>query len=165
MISIIVAAAKNGVIGKSGQMAWSLPAELAYFRQKTTGHPIIMGRVTHTDSIGRILPNRTNIIITRDKNFKAGGSIVVGSLDEALRAAKKSPGSEEIFIIGGESIYMEVLPLADRIYLTKVDAEINGDRYFVFDPSGWRQTFSEKHPVNSDNEYPFEFTILERKKA
>lgn len=165
MISIIVAAAKNGVIGKTNALPWYLPAEMAYFRDKTTGHPIIMGRKTH-ESIGRSLPDRTNIVITHDRNYKAANkSIVVGSLEEALKNAEKAPGSDEIFIIGGEAIYEQALPKADRLYLTKVEAEIDGDKFFMFKPAEWKQISSQKHIADDKNQYPFEFTVLERKPA
>src|SRR5436190_12493079 len=103
MISIIVVAAKNGVIGKTNALPWYLPAEMAYFKTKTTGHPIIMGRKTH-ESIGRALPNRTNIVITHNSGLQAEGCVIVGSLGEAIEKAKRAEGNEEIFVIGGESI-------------------------------------------------------------
>ena len=161
MISAIVAVAKNGVIGKEGGLPWYLPAELARFKQVTMGHPIIMGRTTH-ESIGRALPGRTNIVVTHNKDFKAEGCIVVNSLEEAIEEAKKAGGGEEVFIIGGEQIYKEAMPLLDRIYLTKVDAEVDGDKFFTFDESQWKQVSSEKHPADEKNQYNFEFTLLER---
>jgi dihydrofolate reductase len=154
--------AKNGVIGKEGGLPWYLPAELARFKEVTMGHPIIMGRKTQ-ESIGRALPGRTNIVITRDKGYKAAeGCVVVNSLDEAIEQAKKSEGSGETFIIGGASVYQEAMSMLDRIYLTKVDADIKGDKFFKYDPSGWRQTSSEKHSADDKNQYDFEFTVLER---
>jgi dihydrofolate reductase len=157
-LSIIVAMAKNGVIGKSGGLPWYLPAELAYFKKVTTGHPIIMGRKTH-ESIGRALPDRKNIVITHDKDYKAKGCVVVDSLESAVKAAK---GAEEAFIIGGESIYKLALPKADKLYLTKIDADIDGDRFFRYDTSEWKQVWSEKHAKDEKNPYDFEFTMLER---
>lgn len=162
ILSIIVAAAKNGVIGRSGTMAWKLPAEMAYFKRTTTGHPVIMGRKTYED-IGRALPGRYNIVITRDKNFKAEGCLVVNSLEGALEAAKNAQGSEEIFVIGGQAINELALPKANKIYLTWIEAEIKGDKFFHYDPKDWRQVWSEKHPADGENKYPFEFTVLERK--
>ena len=161
IISIIVAVSKNGVIGKEGDTPWYLPAEMAYFKEKTMGHPIIMGRKTH-ESIGRALPGRYNIVITRNKNFKAEGCDVVNSQEEALEKAKSAEGGEEVFVIGGESIYKEALPLSDKIYLTKVSAEVEGDKFFKFDPTNWKQTFSEKHKADGSNKYDYEFTVLER---
>jgi dihydrofolate reductase len=161
IISTIVAVAENGVIGKANSTPWYLPAELAYFKQKTTGHPIIMGRKTH-ESIGRALPDRTNIIITSNPNYSAEGCVVVNSLPAALEEAKKAPGAEEIFVIGGESIYQEALPFIDRIYLTRVGVQVDGDRFFKFDAKAWRQTSSQKHKADERNKYDYEFAVLER---
>lgn len=173
MISAIVAVARGGVIGKEGGMPWHLSAELARFKEVTMGHPIIMGRKTH-ESIGRALPGRTNIVITRNKDFRAEGCEVAGSLDEAIELAKKSEGGsaaqtskrfrrpKEIFIIGGEQIYKEAMPLLSRIYLTKVDVEVDGDKFFRYDPKEWRELTSEKHSADEKNQYDFEFTVLER---
>lgn len=161
MISAIVAVAKNGVIGKEGGLPWYLPAELARFKQVTTGHPIIMGRKTH-ESIGRALPGRTNIVITHNKGFEAEGCIVVVSLEKAIEEAKKAEGAEEIFIIGGESIYKEAMPLLEHIYLTRVDAEVEGDKFFHYAENEWKQVSSEKHQADEKNKYNFEFVILER---
>ncbi|MEX0881592.1 MAG: dihydrofolate reductase [Candidatus Saccharimonadales bacterium] len=163
MISTIVAIAENGVIGKEGGMPWHLPAELARFKQVTMGHPIIMGRKTH-ESIGRALPGRTNIVITRNKGFATEGCNVAGSLDEAIELAKKSEGADEIFIIGGEQIYKEAMPLLDRIYMTKVDAEVEGDKFFYYDPKAWKQVSTEKYPADKKNQYDLEFTVLDRVK-
>ncbi|HEX5394983.1 MAG TPA: dihydrofolate reductase [Candidatus Saccharimonadales bacterium] len=162
VISAIVAMAKNGVIGKGGGLPWYLPAELSRFKEVTMGHPIIMGRKTH-ESIGRALPGRTNIVITRDRGYKAAeGCVIVGSLNEALEQAKKSEGADEIFIIGGASIYEQAMPLLDRIYLTKVDADIKGDKSFNYGPDEWKQVSSEKHSADEKNQFDFEFTILSR---
>ena len=157
-ISIIVAAADKGVIGKRGGLPWYLPAEMAYFKRNTMRHPIIMGRKTH-ESIGRALPGRNNIVISRNANYVAEGCIVVNSLDEALAAAGDA---DEVFIIGGESIYQQALPIADRIYLTKVRAAITGDKFFRYDPKDWQQVFSEKHTADAKNKYAYEFTVLTR---
>lgn len=158
-ISIIVATARGGVIGREGGLPWHLPAELARFKQITMGHPIIMGRKTH-ESISRALPGRLNIVISRNPSYKAAeGCMVVDSFSESLKAA--GPASK-VFVIGGETIFKSALPKADKIYLTKVDADIKGDRYFRFDPAGWQQVFSEKHPSDEKNPYPFEFTVWER---
>jgi dihydrofolate reductase len=161
MISAIVAVAKNGVIGKEGGLPWYLPAELARFKEVTTGHPIIMGRKTH-ESIGRALSGRTNIVITHNKDFSSEGCIVVESMEKALEEAKKAEGGEEIFIIGGESIYKEAMPLIERIYLTKVDAQVDGDKFFHFDESEWKQVSSEKRPADEKNQFSFEFKTLDR---
>ena len=162
MISAIVAVAKKGVIGKEGGLPWYLPAELAKFKEVTMGHPIIMGRKTH-ESIGRALPGRTNIVITHDRGYKAAeGCSVVNSLDEAIEQAKKDEGAEEIFIIGGASVYQEAMPLLERIYLTKVDADIKGDKFFKYDTEEWKQISSEKHFADGKNQYNFEFNVLDK---
>ena len=164
MISAIVATAKDGVIGKKGGLPWYLPAELAHFKEVTMGHPIIMGRRTH-ESIGRALLGRSNIVITHDKNYQAAEDCeVVSSLQDAIKSAETKPGAEEVFIIGGEQIYSEAMPLLDRIYLTKVDAEVEGDKFFKFDPKDWKQVSSEKHGADDKNQYDYEFVVLERKK-
>lgn len=162
ILSIIVAAAKNSVIGKKGTMPWHLPGELAYFRKTTSGHPVIMGRVTHED-IGRALPGRYNVVITSQRDYQAEGCQVVNSLDEALQleAVKKA---DEAFILGGESVFNLAMPLVDKIYLTKIDAEVQGDKFFNFDASQWREIWSEKHKADARNKYGYEFTILERQK-
>jgi dihydrofolate reductase len=147
------------VIGKEGGLPWYLPADLAHFRTVTMGQPIIMGRKTH-ESIGKALPGRQNIVITRDKNYQAQGCEVVGSIDQALQ---KANGADEVFIIGGQSIYELAMPRIDRIYLTRVAADIPGDKYFHYDRVQWRETSSEKHPADTKNQYPYEFIVLERK--
>lgn len=163
IISLIVAATDNGVIGKENSIPWYLPADLAHFKQTTTGHPIIMGRKTH-ESIGQALPERMNVVITRGAGYKAAeGCVVVNSLDEALNLeeVKTDP---EVFIIGGEEIYRQALPLANRIYLTKVHAALAGDKFFKFDPSQWQQISVEEHSSDKKNPYDYEFVVLERKK-
>lgn len=159
-LSIIVATAKDGVIGKSGGLPWYLPAELAYFKNTTMGHSIIMGRKTH-ESIGRALPGRTNIVITRDPNYQAEGCRVVTSLDEAIKVAD---AQNEVFIIGGESIYAQAIDKTDRIYLTQVNADIKGDKYFKFDPGSWQEVSRQEHKADERNEYDYAFTVLERKR-
>lgn len=160
MISAIVATAKNGVIGKEGGLPWYLPAELAYFKKVTMGHPIIMGRKTH-ESIGRTLPGRRNIVISRNPAYRpAEGAEVAGSLDEALGLVR---GEKEVFIIGGAAIYEQALPKLDMIYQTLVDAQIDGDKFFNFDSSGWRKVGGEKHRKDAKNKYDFEFVTWQRK--
>lgn len=160
VVSAIVAASQNGVIGKKGQLPWHLPDEMAYFRQTTAGHPVIMGRKTY-ESIGRALPGRQSIVISKDKNYKAEGCEVVNSLDEALAAAA---GADEVFIIGGSSIYELAMPKLDKIYLTRVMADIDGDAYFDFDQSNWKLAKSKLHPVDTRNKYGFETQEWVRRK-
>lgn len=163
ILSIIVAAAKNGVIGKAGDMPWHLPAESAYFRKITLGHPVIMGRKTY-ESMGRALPDRPNIVITRQsKKFKADGVVVVGSLDEALALdeVKKTP---EAFVIGGQQINELALPVADKLYLTHIDAIVDGDTFFNYNPKDWEVVWSEHHKANAQNKYAFELTVQKKRK-
>lgn len=131
---------------------------MAYFKKITMGHPVIMGRKTH-ESIGRPLPGRQNIIISRDKSYQAAGCEVVQSLDEALAAAV---GSDEVFIIGGSSIYDVAMSKLDKIYLTRVKADIDGDKFFDFDGRGWRKLSSELHEANHQDEYAYELQVWAR---
>ncbi len=162
IVSVIVAAAKNKVIGKEGGIPWYLPADLAHFKQTTMGHPMIMGRKTY-ESIGKALPGRTSIVITHQKDYRAEGCIVVQSLDRAIDEAEKAPGSEEVFIIGGEEIYKQAMPLVKQIYLTKVHADIDGDKFFPIELSEWQETSREDHEGDDKNPYSYSFTALKRK--
>ena len=160
MISIIVAVAKNGVIGDKNSLLWHLREDMIHFRTTTSGHPVVMGRKTY-DSIGRPLPKRTNVVITRDTNLAIEGCTVVHSLDEAVAMFDKS---EEVFIIGGAQIYKQALPIADRIYLTVIDKEYEGDTSFPeIDYSTWNEISREEHSSGEEFEHPFAFITLERK--
>ena len=159
-ICIVVARAKNGVIGGDNQLVWMLPADLKHFKSITFGHPIIMGRTTHT-SIGRPLPDRQNIVITTDNDYQAPGCVIAHSTDEALDIANQS-NPEKICIIGGGQIYQQMLPITTKIYLTEVDVEPNGDVYFNFDPRDWQQVSSESHQADDKNPYNYRFVELER---
>lgn len=160
IISLIVATAENGVIGKAGATPWYLPAELAYFKKTTMGHPIIMGRKTH-ESIGKTLPGRTNIVITHDPNYQAAeDSMVVSSLAQAL---EKVSTEREVFVIGGESIYKIALPIADKIYLTRVRAHVEGDKFFKYNSAQWQVLRSKKHEADNKNKFDYEFMILKRR--
>ena len=162
IVSLIVATAENDVIGKENSIPWYLPADLAHFKQTTMGHPIIMGRKTH-ESIGRALPGRYNVVITRQKSYRAEGCAVVHSLDDALKLPEVKKANE-VFIIGGAEIYKLAMPLAKRIYLTKVHASVEGDKFFKFDSDEWHQISNEKHAAYKKNQYDYEFIVLERKK-
>ncbi|MBI3385913.1 dihydrofolate reductase [Candidatus Gottesmanbacteria bacterium] len=130
MLSIIAVIGKNRELGKENHLLWNLPGDLKRFRTITSGHPVIMGRKTF-QSIGRVLPNRANFVITRDASFSAAGVTVVGSLDEAIEKAGRVPGHGEIFVIGGGQIYAQAIDKVDRLYLTVVNAEALGaDTYF-----------------------------------
>ncbi len=140
-ISFIAAVSKNGVIGENNSLIWKIPEDLKRFRQLTTGKPIIMGRKTF-ESIGKPLPNRTNIILTRDKNYKAEGCFVVHSVDDALEAGN---GAEEIMIIGGAQIYAQFLPVADKMYLTFIDKDFEGDAFFPnYNKNEWKEIGREE---------------------
>ena len=161
IISIIAAMGKNKVIGKNNSLPWKLPADMKHFKELTAGKPIIMGRKTF-ESLGKPLPKRTNIIITRDQNYKAEGCIVVHSIEEALKAAEKH---EEVMIIGGSQIYKEFLPRANKMYLTLIDVDFEGDAYFPeYKIEEWEETAYEQHERGKDNQHNYTFMTLERKK-
>jgi dihydrofolate reductase len=161
ILSAVVAVTEDNAIGKEGGIPWYLPADLAKLREITMGHPIIMGRKTH-ESIGRTLPGRANIVISRDPDYKVyEGSILVGSLDEALNLSEVKE-SEEAFIFGGETIYDMAMPLVQRIYLTRVHAKIPADKFFNYDPSQWRQISIKQHKADEKNPYDYDFCVLER---
>ena len=162
-LSLIVAVSRNGVIGLNNQLPWHLPEDLKYFKSVTMGKPIVMGRKTY-DSIGRPLPGRANIVITRDLAWSAPGVEVAQSLDAALalgKAACEAAGAEEIMVIGGEQIYRMCIENADRLYLTQVDAEVEGDAFFPdIDLDAWNQV-DMKLPETTDT-HPYRFLILDR---
>lgn len=159
MISIIVAIAKNGVIGDKNTLLWHLREDMIHFRTITSGHPVVMGRKTY-DSIGRPLPKRTNVVITRDTELQIEGCTMAHSLTEAV---EMFDSSEEVFIIGGAQIYSQAMPLADRLYLTIIDKEYEGDSSFPeIDYNSWRQISCEKFERGEEFEYPFSFITLER---
>jgi dihydrofolate reductase len=162
-ISLIVAVSRNGVIGIDNQLPWHLPEDLKYFKSVTMGKPIIMGRKTY-DSIGRPLPGRTNIVITRDSSWQAEGVEVAQTLAQAMtlgRLACANAGADEAMVIGGEQIYRMTLPAADRLYLTEVQAEVEGDAFFPeFDAKEWQQV-SEQLPEITDT-HPYRYLVLER---
>jgi dihydrofolate reductase len=161
-ISLIVAAAQNGIIGRDNQLIWRLPDDLKQFKRLTTGHPVIMGRKTF-DSIGKPLPNRTSIVITRSKEWSVEGVLVVNSVEEAIEAAQKI-GTEEAFVIGGAEIYRLTLPIADKIYLTEVQADFEGDAYFTIpDSENWQEKSRLHHPCDEKHATPFDFVELVRK--
>jgi len=163
IISTIVAVAKNNVIGKDNDIPWYLPADLKYFKKVTTGHHIVMGRKCY-ESIGRPLPKRTNVVVTRNPFFMATGCLVTHNVAEAVQIAEAN-GEEEVFIIGGGQIYEIALPHVDRIYLTEVDLEVDGDIFFPeIDEKNWTLVKETKHQADEKNEYNYTFKILERKK-
>jgi dihydrofolate reductase len=159
-VSLIVAMERNGVIGRAGGLPWHLSADLKRFKQLTMGHHIIMGRKTF-DSIGRVLPGRTSVVVTRQADFAAAGAIVTHSLPDAIAA---SSDDDEAFIIGGAEIYQQALPLVDRIYMTEVDTDVAGDaRFPEFDRTQWTVVERTEHPQGDRDDHPHTFTVLERK--
>lgn len=159
IIAIIVAMDRRRVIGRDNGLPWHLPSDLQFFKRVTMGKPIIMGRKTH-ESIARALPGRSNIIVTRDRAYQAPACLAVHSLAQALEAAGDA---EEAVIIGGAMLYTEALPLAQRIYLTLVDAEVAGDTYFPeLDMSEWCEIRREAHPADAHNAYSYTNMLLER---
>lgn len=160
-ISMIAAMSTGRVIGKDNDLPWKLPADLKYFMNTTSGHHIIMGRKNY-DSIGRPLPRRTNIIMSRQEKLKVPGCIVVHSLKEALALAEFN-GEKEAFIIGGEQIYRLGLPLADRIYLTHVNIDIEGDTYFPeFDLADWKETSRKHYEADEKNAFDHDYVVYDR---
>lgn len=154
MISIIVAVARNGVIGDRNRLIWHISEDLRRFKAITTGHPVIMGRKTF-ESLGRPLPNRINVVVTRQAGYRAEGCVVVGSLEDAIRHFDPS---EEVFVIGGAQIYAQALPLADRFYLTRVEADYHGDTFFpAWNPADWKLCREERRERGEKFEYPFTF--------
>ena len=159
--SLVVAMSRNRVIGRDNQLPWRLPADLAFFKRTTMGHPVIMGRKTY-ESIGKPLPGRTNVVITNQPDYEAPGCVVVHSLEEAYRAVGDQ---DEVFVIGGSALFDAALRSADAIYLTDVDAEVPGDVYFPpFDRSQWSETELERHGVDDRHAYPFRILRLERRR-
>ena len=159
--SIVVAVARNGVIGRDNALPWRLPADLAHFKKVTMGHPVVMGRRTY-ESIGKPLPGRKNIVVSRNRGFQAPGCTVVASLDEAWSAAGDAP---EVSVIGGTSLFEETLPAADVIHLTEVEANVEGDAYFPpFDRGEWDAREIARHPADERNTYPFRILELTRKR-
>lgn len=159
MISIIVAAAANGAIGSDNRLPWHLPDDLKRFKALSLGKPIVMGRRTF-DSIGRPLPGRTNIVVSRQAGLTLKGVLVVQSLDAALAAAGSVP---EIVVIGGAEIFRQVLPRTDTIHLTRVHAHVDGDVFFPeLDSAQWREADVEHHAADERHQYAFTFVTLQR---
>jgi dihydrofolate reductase len=159
MLSLIVAMAKNRVIGHENKMPWHLPAELAYFKRITTGHPIIMGRKTF-DSIGRPLPNRRNIVVSRNTSFHSRGVEVANSLENALALC----ANENPFVIGGASLYAEALAITQKLFITEIDADLVGDTFFPpIDNSVWKEESREVRSNDEKNIYDLQFVVLQRR--
>ena len=158
-ITLIVARARNGVIGRDGKLPWQLPDDLAFFKRTTMGHPIVMGRRTW-ESIGRPLPGRRNIVVSRRAGFLAGGAETVPSLDEALRLCADT---EDVFVIGGAQLYAEALPRAGRLIVTEIDADFEGDtRWPAPDPAQWREAAREHLPPTGQRPFTMDFVTYLR---
>ena len=158
-ITLIAAMAKDRVIGVNNSLPWDLPADMKHFRAKTMGKPILMGRKTY-DSIGRPLPGRKNIVVTRDSGLQIEGCEVVQSIDAALAAAGEV---EEVMVMGGASFYQQLLPRADRLVLTMIELEVEGDAWFpAWEGTEWREVVREDHPADERNRWHYSFVELER---
>lgn len=156
-LSLIVAMARNRVIGINNTLPWHLPEDLKHFKNLTMGHHIIMGRKTY-DSIGRPLPGRTTVIVSRDPGYTMAGCLVAHSLDEAV---KLSEGDDEAFFVGGTSLYEQALPLADRLYITEIQADYAGDAHFPeFDQTHWRETSRDRQV--SAGGLAYDFVVYDR---
>ena len=158
-VALIVAMDKQGLIGRNNDLPWKLSADLKYFRRVTMGKPLVMGRNTH-ESIGRPLPGRKNIIVTSNANYHVDGCTVVSSLDQALLACDDA---EEVMVMGGASLYEQLLPQADRVYLTHVNAELEGDTWFPqWNKDQWQEISREDHQADEKNQYPYSFVVYDR---
>lgn len=163
MISFIVAMDKNRVIGQDNQLPWHLPEDLKFFKRTTMGHPIVMGRKTF-DSIGRPLPGRENIIITRNRDYTRRDCIVFHTLDDFFTYCEREP-QEEYFVIGGAEIFKQLLSEADRLYITEIHELFDGDTFFPeLDLNRWQLVSREKGLKDEKNPYDYEFTIYDREK-
>ena len=160
-ITLIVAMARDRVIGKDNQMPWHLPADLQHFKRLTMGKPMIMGRATY-ESIGRPLPGRHNIVVTRDKSLEIEGCTVVNGLDAAIEAVGDEP---EVMVIGGQKLFEQYMPKADRLELTIIDARVDGDTYFPeYSMQQWEEVSREEHDADEKNPHPYTFLTLVRRR-
>jgi dihydrofolate reductase len=162
LISAIVAVSENNVIGRDGHLPWHLSADLKRFKAITSGHAIILGRKNY-DDIGRPLPNRTNYVLTRNKDLQAPGCIVCSSLGESIEAARAA-GETECFIIGGAAVYREAMPLVEKLYLTRVLSHVEGDVFFPEWNDKFQKESEESFPADEKNDFPTTFEIWVRKK-
>lgn len=161
-VSLLVAVAERGVIGRDGGLPWRLPADLRFFKRVTMGHHVIMGRRTW-ESIGRPLPGRTMVVLSRDPALVVPGASVVHELADALALARAA-GDTEAFVIGGAEVYARALPLADRLYLTRVHADVEGDVCFpVYDPQEWVEVAREEHAADEHHAHAFALCTLDRR--
>jgi dihydrofolate reductase len=161
VLSLIAAVARNRVIGRDGDLPWKLPLDMAHFKQTTTGKAVIMGRKTF-ESLGRALPRRENVVLSRDPGFTAPDCTVVASVDEAI---ERTRGFDEVVVIGGSTIYAAFLPRVERLYMTWIDAEVSGDvRFPDFDLSEWREIERRDLPADDRHAHAFSIVTLERRR-
>jgi dihydrofolate reductase len=161
-LSIFVAVSENGVIGRGGELPWRLPDELRYLKQTTMGHTLLMGRKTY-QSIGKPLPGRTSIVVSRNPDYNPHPEVIVApSLERGIAEAAERQESE-LFVFGGESIYAEALPVVDRLYITRVHVELEGDAFFpAFDPDAWKQVGDEHHAKDERHAHAFTYQVFDR---
>jgi dihydrofolate reductase len=163
-LTLIVARARNGVIGRNNQLPWRLPEDLAFFKRTTMGAPIVMGRKTH-ESIGRVLPGRRNIVVTRDAQRRFDGCDTVTGLADALELAARD-GASEVFLIGGAELFREGWPLAQKLILTEIDADFDGDICIdAPNAAAWKEISREMHHAGAPNDFDYAFVIYERRAA
>lgn len=166
IIGLVVAADEAGGIGKDGGLPWHLPNDLKFFKRVTSGHPVVMGRKTH-QSIGKALPGRANVVVSRDPDYRpAEGCVSAPAIDTALAMARRMEGGETIMVIGGAEVFRAVLPRADRIYLTRVHATFPADTFLPdIDETEWREAWREDQPADERNAYRHTFVLLERRRS
>jgi dihydrofolate reductase len=161
-LTLIVARARNGVIGRDNQLPWRLPEDLAFFKRTTMGAPIVMGRKTH-ESIGRVLPGRRNIVVTRNANRSFDGCDTVTGLPDALILAARD-GAQEVFLIGGAELFREGWPLAHKLIVTEIDADFDGDITIAApDTAAWKEVSRETHRASAPNDFSYSFVVYERR--
>ena len=165
-IAIVVARARNGVIGREGGQPWRIRSDMALFKATTMGKPVVMGRRTWDSLQKKPLPGRLNLVLSRDGSFEPAGAVVSADFAEALSIAREQAaedGAAEVCVIGGEALFAAALPKAKRLYLTEVQADVEGDARFPdFDEGAWREVRREEYPAGENDDYPFAFRVLER---
>ena len=165
-IALVVARARNGVIGRGGDLPWRIKSDMAIFKASTLGKPVIMGRKTWDSLQKRPLPGRTNIVLSRDGAFDPDGAVVCERFDEAVeigREQAEEDGAADVCVIGGSQVFALAMPKARRLYLSEVQADVDGDAVFpAFDEAAWREVRREEHPAGEGDDFPFVFRVLER---
>ncbi len=165
-LAIVAARARNGVIGRAGALPWRLKGDMALFKATTSGKPVIMGRKTWDSLPKKPLPGRANLVLSRDGTFEPKGAVVCERFEDALAMAREQAeedGAEEVCVIGGTALFALALPKARRLYLTEVEAEVEGDATFpTLDMAAWREVRREPHPASQDDDHAFTFRVLER---